>query len=264
MEIKIDITKSIYENINDIYEKIKELKRKKEKIEEVIKELENKLNNIEENIKIEKKKEEKKRNKKWYEKFRWMITSNNFLLIAGRDSKQNELLINKYLEENDLVFHADIVGSPFGILKNGKNAKEQDIYEAAKFVGSYSRAWKIKLSSVDVYYVYPEQVSKTAPSGMYIKKGSFMIYGKRNYIKVKLEIALGFEEYTVIPGIPENIVNRYKSYVILVPGNKKPLEIAKELSKVFKVDVEDIIRYLPGDSDIYLLQDGNIYKDYRQ
>jgi len=250
MEIKIDTRKSIYENINEIYEKIKELKNKKQKIESLIKELEEKLNNIEEKIIIEKKKEEIKRNKKWYEKFRWMFTTNNFLLIAGKDSITNEIIINKYLEKNDLVFHADIIGSPFGILKNGRNASEMDIYEAAKFVGSYSRAWKNKLSSIDIYYVYPDQVSKKAPSGMYLKRGSFMIYGEKNYIKVNLEIALAFEDYNIIPGVPESIKDKYKRYVILIPGNKKPIDIAKQLENVFKVDYNIILGYLPGDSDI--------------
>ena len=258
MEIKINIRKSIYENINELYEKIRELKNKKKRIEELIKENEEKLKNIEEEIKIEKKKEEKKRNKKWYEKFRWMFTSNNFLLICGLDANTNEILIKKYLEKDDLVFHADIVGSPFGILKNGQNAKENDIYESAKFVGSFSRAWKNKLSSIDVYYVYPDQVSKKAPSGMYIKKGSFMIYGKKNYLKVKLEIALGFKDYNIYPGVPENIVNKFENYVILIPGNRRPLDIAREISEKFKIDINEIVRYIPGDSDIYSLKGGNI------
>ncbi|BFI73270.1 hypothetical protein YN1_2570 [Nanoarchaeota archaeon] len=258
MEIKIDVRKSIYENINELYEKIKELKNKKKRIEELIKENEEKLKNIEEEINIEKKKEEKKRNKKWYEKFRWMITSNNFLLVCGTDANSNEILIKKYLEKNDLVFHADIIGSPFGILKNGQNAKENDIYESAKFVGSYSRAWKNRLSSIDVYYVYPEQVSKKVPAGMYIKKGSFMIYGNKNYLKVKLEIAIGFKDYEIYPGVPENIINKFNNYIILVPGNKKPSEIGKFISEKFKVDINDILKYIPGDSDIYLIKGSNI------
>ncbi|BBL45850.1 fibronectin-binding A domain protein [Nanobdella aerobiophila] len=263
LEIKIDRRKSIYENINDIYSRLKVLKDKKKKIEEIIKDYNEKLNNIEENIVIEKKKEEKKKNRKWYEKFRWTKTSNDFLLIAGKDSITNEIIINKYLEDNDIVFHTEITGSPFGILKNGRKAREEDIYESAKFVASYSRAWKNKFSSIDVYYVYPDQVSKKAPSGEYLNKGSFMIYGNKNYIKnVKLEIALSFDNYEIFSGVPEVITKKYQNYAIVVPGNKKQLDIAKELSKIFKIDHNDIIIYLPGDSDLYLLKGSNVYKSF--
>ena len=48
--------------------------------------------------------------KKWYSKFRWFFTTNGFLVLAGRDSKNNEFLIKKHLEENDVYFHADVFG----------------------------------------------------------------------------------------------------------------------------------------------------------
>ncbi len=250
MEIKIDTKKSIFENINEIYKKIKELKRKKEKILDVIREKERELLDIDKNLEIRKKIVEKKKEKKWYEKFRWMYTSNNFLIIAGKDAITNEILIRKYLEKNDLVFHTDIHGSPFGILKNGQSAQEKDIKEAAKFVASYSRAWKLKLSSVDVYYVYPDQVSKKAPAGMYLKKGSFMIYGTKNYIKTNLELSIGMKDFEIIVSLPEIINNITKTYVNIIPGDIKVLEIAKKIGNIFKIDYNYILPYLPGESYI--------------
>ena len=35
----------------------------------------------------------------WFEKFYWFITSENFLVISGRDAQQNEVLVKKYLKK---------------------------------------------------------------------------------------------------------------------------------------------------------------------
>lgn len=44
----------------------------------------------------------------------------------------------------------------------------------------------------EVYWVFAEQVSKTAPTGMSLPSGSFMIYGKKNFINpFKLELGFG-------------------------------------------------------------------------
>lgn len=37
----------------------------------------------------------------WFEKFNWFITSENYLVIAGRDVQQNEQIFKKYLKKND-------------------------------------------------------------------------------------------------------------------------------------------------------------------
>jgi predicted ribosome quality control (RQC) complex YloA/Tae2 family protein len=33
----------------------------------------------------------------WFEKFLWFITSENYLVIGGRDSQQNELIVKRHL-----------------------------------------------------------------------------------------------------------------------------------------------------------------------
>jgi len=247
MKIEIDKALSIYENAAKYFEEAKKLKKKAENLKNKIEGIKRKLEDIEIKI-VERRKKEKK--KEWYEKFRWFFTSNNFLLIAGKDAITNEIIIRKYLEKNDLVFHAEIHGSPFGILKNGQDAKEEDIYEAAKFVGSYSKAWKQKLSYIEVYYVFPDQVSKKAPAGEYLPKGSFMIYGKKNYIKTKLEIAIGEKNGKVIPGVPESVSKKTNRYFILVPGNEKPYRIAKYISESLSLDINDVLPLIPGEGKI--------------
>ena len=37
----------------------------------------------------------------WFEKFFWFISSENYLVIGGRDQQQNELLVKKYLKEGE-------------------------------------------------------------------------------------------------------------------------------------------------------------------
>lgn len=34
----------------------------------------------------------------WFEKFYWFITTENYLVISGRDARQNELLVKKYMK----------------------------------------------------------------------------------------------------------------------------------------------------------------------
>ena len=47
----------------------------------------------------------------WFEKFKWFISSENYLVISGRDAQQNELLVKKYLRTGDVYVHADIHGA---------------------------------------------------------------------------------------------------------------------------------------------------------
>ena len=39
----------------------------------------------------------------WFEKFLWFISTENYLVIAGRDMQQNELLVKRYLSKGKLV-----------------------------------------------------------------------------------------------------------------------------------------------------------------
>ena len=56
-------------------------------------------------------------NKEWYEKFRWFTSSDGFLVVAGKDTVSNEVLVKKYATQEDAVFHAEISGAPFVVVK---------------------------------------------------------------------------------------------------------------------------------------------------
>ena len=95
------------------------------------------------------------RNKEWYERYRWFITSDGLLAIGGRDASSNSAIIRKHLEEQDLVFHAEIHGSPFFILKNSHSLDNIDrsLLEVGQATVSFSRAWKDGLYGSDAYWV---------------------------------------------------------------------------------------------------------------
>ncbi len=137
-------------------------------------------------------------NKQWYEKYRWFFTSDGLLAIGGKDASSNSVIIRKLLTENDYVFHAEVNGSPFFILQNANISNtdiSQSILEVSQATVSFSRSWKSGLSSSDAYWVLSSQLKKGAPTGQYLPKGSFVIEGKRNFVKnleIKLAIGLSF------------------------------------------------------------------------
>ncbi len=38
------------------------------------------------------------KHKEWFEKFRWFVSSDGFLVVAGKDAVSNEVLIKKHTE----------------------------------------------------------------------------------------------------------------------------------------------------------------------
>ncbi len=151
------------------------------------------------------------RKKNWYERYRWFMTTDGFLTIGGRDAASNSAVIRKHLDKNDKIFHGDIFGSPFFILKDAVNAPDTTMNEIAAATVCFSRAWREGLYGVSAYWVHPDQVKKSAPSGEFLPKGSFTIEGQRNFIKSEtLKLAVGIiqleeEDYVLTCGPPEPI-----------------------------------------------------------
>jgi predicted ribosome quality control (RQC) complex YloA/Tae2 family protein len=241
IEIELDPRKSVQKNAEIYFERAKIAKRKIEGIIKSMQEMKNKklVQRIKKEPEIQKKRE-------WYDNFRWIISSEGFLLVGGKDAKTNEQLIRKHMKENDLVFHTDITGSPFVLIKNpeNKNIPEQTIREAAEFCGSYSKAWKIGISAVDVYYIKPDQVKKEGG----LPTGSFMIYGKREWIRrIPVRVAVGIKDDEFYFGPEDMVKNRVKKYVIIVPDDLPANEIAKKIQNIFntKIELERITKIIP-------------------
>ncbi|MFH1752390.1 MAG: NFACT RNA binding domain-containing protein [archaeon] len=263
MRIEIDYTKSIEANASDYEQKAKKAKRKLSGLLKALNDTEKKIVRIKEKKSFketvaEKKILTKKRKREWFEKFHWSTTSNNLLLIGGRDETSNEILVKNYLEKDDLYFHADIQGAAHVILKTKNNtAPETSLREAATFSACYSKAWQNNYASVDVYSVLPEQVSKKAMPGEFLGKGAFMIYGKRVwYRNTPLVFALGLrKDLTLLSGSPESVKKHCKHYLTFKPGREKKSLIAKSTLKLFEektkqklsITLDEIISMLPGD-----------------
>ncbi|MCS7111766.1 MAG: ribosome rescue protein RqcH [Sulfolobales archaeon] len=276
LELEVDVRKSFAENYFALLKFLSDISRSIKRALEERNNIEIKINELNSIIKDETKIIELKLSKKieWYEKFHWMISSEGFLIIGGKDASQNNKLIKRYLKDNDIVLHADVHGASTVIIKTSdRNVDEKTLKEAAEFAASYSKAWKAGLTSIDVFWVYGSQISLKPPSGEYLPKGAFMVYGKKNYISnVKLMLAVGVESIDTedgnkaivraIAGPEEVIKRRAHAYMVLVPGSENPYSIAKtfleNLKRVLKnyvitVDVKDIELKIPGRSKIIKL-----------
>ncbi len=263
--LTIDPKETIPENAEVYYEKAKKAKRKTKgaliAIENTKKQLEkirSKKDIAMEQVSVPKKRV--KKNLKWYEKLRWFISSDNILVIGGRDANSNEMVVKKYLEPNDIYLHADIHGASSTAIKlNGGELTETVIKESGEFAASFSSAWGMGFTTQDVFWVNPDQVTKTPEAGEFLAKGSFVIRGHRNYIRsARVKLAIGIVDYEgkrIMAGPVEALEAHCENYVVLKPGFTKKEAIAKKiLHKINEDDLltlDDIIRVLPsGKCDI--------------
>jgi len=264
----LNLRHSVQANASQYYEKAKKARKKLKGVEKALLETEAKITDLRGEVRktVEKTEPPKKRRRKaWYEKFRWFRSSDGFLVIGGRDATTNEILIKKHMDPQDIVFHADIPGAPFVLIKTGGEPPPQHVMmESAQLAASYSRAWKEMLSAVDVYWFYPEQVSKSPPSGQYLKKGAFIIRGSKNFVRnVPLRVTVGVEikeEAPMIIGGPVEAVSKQTStYVEIVPGKQSSGKLAKEIRRrlaekapkasektILKIPLEEIQKFIPS------------------
>ncbi len=217
------------------------------------------------------------RKKSWYERYRWFFTTDGILAIGGRDAASNSAVIRKHLVNNDIVFHGDIFGSPFFILKEGENAPISSMNEVSHATVCFSRAWREGLYGVSAFWVNPEQVKKSAPSGEFLPKGSFTIEGQRNFIKSEtLRLAVGIipqddDDYVLTCGPPEPIKKNSICYAIIEPHGLEMVEAAKKIRIEFlklheniakKINIDEFVRALPaGKSQIIEIGEGNFQKE---
>jgi predicted ribosome quality control (RQC) complex YloA/Tae2 family protein len=190
------------------------------------------------------------RKRMWYEKFRWFFSTDGFLVIGGKSADQNELLLKKHTDPQDIVFHADIPGAAFVVIKTqGLDVPESTKREAAEFAAANSKAWGRGLGTIDIFSVPRERVSKSPPSGQYLPKGSFMIHGEREWFRnLELKLALGVKlepgQTRILSG-PVMAVRKNSDYfVTLKPGYKKSMELSRAIKNKILVKARPEHRYL--------------------
>jgi predicted ribosome quality control (RQC) complex YloA/Tae2 family protein len=178
----------------------------------------------------------KRPTKEWFEKFRWGYTSAGKMILAGRDHVTNEILLNKYCKIDTVVFHSDFSGAPFVAVPDAQ-LSEDEKRELAEFAASYtSKAWNSNFSSLDVFWVLREQLSKSPPSGEYLAKGAFSVRGSRNYIRsvaLRLGVTLKKQDeggMEVIVSSPESVSKFSNLYFVVEPGNTVNRKIAHRIA----------------------------------
>ncbi|MFH1788435.1 MAG: NFACT RNA binding domain-containing protein [Candidatus Altiarchaeota archaeon] len=256
MDARLDVRKTLPENAQDYYGRSKKAKAKIPGLEKAIEDTRAQIERLTDKILAEGREREQKAAKstrkiKWFEKFRWFVSSDGFLVIGGRDATSNEIVIKKHTDASDLVFHADVQGAPFFVVKNpDKNELPEDtVREAAEAAASYSSGWKKGVGELDVYYIMPEQVSKTPESGEYLAKGAFVIRGKRNWMrKTSLRLAVGVGEDDAVLGGPVSAIEKACSVLaVIAPGDLKQGEAVKRVSEILGCALlSDVQRFVPG------------------
>ncbi|MFC1742033.1 NFACT RNA binding domain-containing protein [Nanoarchaeota archaeon] len=258
MKIIIDTKKSVEQNAQSYFEKGKQARKKLEGAKKALgiskKKLEKETKEKEQNLEKVKKEhkeraEQANRKQEWYEKkFRWFISSEDFLVLGGRDATTNEILIKKHTDKHDIVFHTDMSGSPFFVIKTeGKEPGEQTIQETADATLCFSKAWKMGLGTTPAFWVTPEQVSKEANPGEYVPKGAFMIRGKTNYVNPTADCAIGQLEDGRMMCAPTTAVKKHcEKTIMIIQGKKKASDIAKIVRKKIGGILDEIIKILPS------------------
>lgn len=249
VHIELYLNKSVEENASVYFDKAKKLKKKivgakeavdihKAKLKLLLRKQEKEISSLKTTFV----------KKEWYEKFRWFISSEGFMVIGGRDATTNEIVIKKHTDQNDIVFHTDLAGSPFFVVKSkGGKIGEATLSEVADATVTFSRVFGLGQSSSPVFYVTPDQVSKEAQSGEYLTKGAFMIRGKTHYIENKINLAVGvLDSGKIMAGPLEAIKKHCKKYLELVQGLSKSSFIAKKIKAKLGGELDDIIRILPA------------------
>lgn len=263
-DISLNFRKSVSENAEKAYDDSKKLQKKLKGAEKSIEKTEEKLKEVLKKKAVESASElenektrfiEKKQRHFWFERYRWSISRNGNLIVAGKDAKSNEQVVKKYLDKKDRYAHADIHGAPSCVIKSKSfndvflEISDSTLEDACLFASCYSRAWK-QFTEVQAYWVLPEQVSKTPQSGEFVPKGAFIIRGKRNFCKCFLEIGIGLidldGEKRWMGGSVESMDKWCQQYFVIRPGNMKIKDIVSLIAKQTETSIDDIMHVLPS------------------
>ena len=96
-------------------------------------------------------------------------------------------------------------------IPGGGDVPPLTLSEAGGMALNFSSAWDAKIVT-SAYWVYHNQVSKTAPTGEYLTTGSFMIRGKKNFLPPgQLVVGFGFLFKIDESCVAKHLLSRRKS-----------------------------------------------------
>ncbi|KAK9478512.1 hypothetical protein V1514DRAFT_330887 [Lipomyces japonicus] len=93
----------------------------------------------------------------WFEKYIWFISSDGYLVIAGRYSQQNALLFTRHLGEHDIIVGSDAPSSALVLVKNHLQTSiipPSTLSQASTLAISFSTAWDTN-GLVEAWFVRP-------------------------------------------------------------------------------------------------------------
>jgi predicted ribosome quality control (RQC) complex YloA/Tae2 family protein len=200
LTIDIDLALSAWANARQYHDQKRTAAEKQEKTaqasQKALKNTEHKvMADLKKGLKQEKDILRPVRKQMWFEKFIYFISSDGYLVLAGKDAQQNEMLYRRYLRKGDIYIHADLHGAATVIIKNNPKTPEAPIppstlSQAGHLAVCTSSAWDSK-AGMSAWWVNADQVSKTAPTGEYLTTGGFMVRGKKNFLP-PAQLLLGF------------------------------------------------------------------------
>ena len=183
--ITLDYNISAYNNVSKIFSEKKKYHQKKVRASEIAQNM----------TQVGKKNEKKEKlivNRKIlkFENYWWFIY-NGFTILCGKSADDNETLLNN-IEPNDVLVHGHFDKSPWGVIKNPNKLEIpiKLINYAGEFLVQRSWSWTENYTN-NSYYTFPDKISKSAPSGEFMGKGSRMVHEKNFLANTNLEMGIG-------------------------------------------------------------------------
>ena len=200
LDVDIDLALSPWSNARQYYEQKRTAADKEQKTlqasEKALKSTEKKITaDLKKGLKEEKEVLRPVRKQFWFEKFYYFLSSEGYLVLAGKDVQQSEILYKRYLDKGDVYIHAELNGAASVIVKNKSGSASlpippSSLTQAGAFCVATSSAWDSK-AIMAAWWVNAEQVSKTAPTGEYLGPGLFVVKGQKNFLP-PAQLLLGF------------------------------------------------------------------------
>jgi predicted ribosome quality control (RQC) complex YloA/Tae2 family protein len=132
-----------------------------------------------------------------FEKFYWFVSTEGYLVLAGHDNMQNQILFRRYFQPNDILVTADIDGASIVIIKNKPGSEEEippsTISQAGAFAAATSqKAWDSKMNP-RTWYGRFEDIDKITKDGKLVPIDNIEVRGGRNIILYQsMDMGLGF------------------------------------------------------------------------
>lgn len=267
LAVDIDLALSPWSNARQYYEQRRSAAVKEQKTlqssEKALKSTEKKISaDLKRGLRQEKEVMRPQRKAMWFEKFVFFISSEGYLVLAGKDAQQNEILYKTYLKKGDIYIHADLHGAASVVIKNKPGMSESPVppstlSQAGTLAVATSSAWDSK-AVMSAWWVDATQVSKIAPTGEMLPTGSFLIQGHKNFLP-PAQLLLGFGIMFKVS--EESKVNHLK-HRIQDPVGPPSLELAGHLEDE-KEDEDDTHRQESQPEDQNLEADDNENRELR-